>query len=298
MSTQAPPYRTAPYGSVVPGPWQWLIDDVPTELPDALPDWDYRTDLSLRQSVTVDVGLVRQATGLPPSAKLTLAMVWTASGSGLKAAGDRITLPESGIANVELGAVLQGIQLGGVLKLETTLVLAEYSEAGALASPRRAGSILWSSDYSTRLQGDAPLFPIAVVDFSKTQYPQGAGWHVEIGGDFETATMGALLLLVNERKQVLVDALRNAAKPRAVDRVVLSTVHTDVARTLIEYALQDQDFSLEADYGEESIGSTLQALVARFFPGQSVTHLRRTRDQSPTTFATELQHAVRIFEES
>ncbi|MEU7788659.1 hypothetical protein [Amycolatopsis sp. NPDC049159] len=298
MSMQAPPYRMAPAEAVLAGPWQWLIDDIPTELPDALSDWDYRMDLSLRQNVTVDVDLVRQATGLPPSAKLTLAMIWTATGSGLKSAGDRVGLPESGITNVELSAVLSGNQLGGVLGLETTLVLAEYCETAALASPRRAGSILWTAEYRTRLQGDAPLFPIAVVDFSKTQYPEDAAWHVEIGGDFETATMGALLLLVNERKQVLVDAMRNAAKPRPVDRVVLSSVHADVARTLIDYALQDQDFSLEADYGEESIGSTLQALVGRFFPGQTLAHLRRRREQSPTSFATELQHAVRIFGES
>ncbi|MEU8631083.1 hypothetical protein AB0C38_02865 [Amycolatopsis sp. NPDC048633] len=298
MSTQAPPYRAAPSESVVAGPWQWLLDDVPSELPDVLSDWDYRMDLSLRQQVTVDVDLVRESTGLPPSAKLTLAMIWTATGSGLKAAGDRVSLPESGITTVELSTVLSGSQLGGVLGLETTLVLAEYSETGALASPRRAGSILWTDKYETRLQGDAPLFPIAVVDFSKTQYPEEAGWHVEIGGDLETATMGALLLLVNERKQVLVDAMRNAAKPRAVDRVVLSTVHADVARTLVEYALHDQDFTLEVDYGDESIGSTLQALVSRLFPGQSLVHLRRRQEQSSTAFVTELQHAVRIFEES
>src|SRR3954453_17542088 len=102
MSMQAPPYRMAPTTSVVAGPWQWLIDDVPGELPDALSDWDYRMDLSLRQSVTVDIDLVRQTTGLPAAAKLTLAMIWTASGSGLKAAGDRISLPETGIVNVDL----------------------------------------------------------------------------------------------------------------------------------------------------------------------------------------------------
>ncbi|MEV5715224.1 hypothetical protein AB0L41_15090 [Amycolatopsis mediterranei] len=298
MSMQAPPYRMAPPGSVVAGPWQWLIDDVPGELPDALSDWDYRMDLSLRQPVTVDVDVVRQATGLPAAAKLTLAMIWTASGSGLKAAAHRVPLPETGITHVDLAAVLPGNQLGGVLGLETTLVLAEFTQDGDLASPRRAGSILWTSKYETRLQGDAPLFPIAVVDFAKTQYPEDAGWHVEIGGDLETATMGALLLLVNERKRVLVDAMRNAAKPRPVDRVVLSTVHADVARTLVEYALQDQDFSLEVDYGDETIGSTLQALIGRFFPEQSLTHLRRRQGQSSTAFATELQHAVRIFEES
>ncbi|MER6760333.1 MULTISPECIES: hypothetical protein [Amycolatopsis] len=274
-----------------------LLDDVPVELPESLSDWDYQMDLPVRQQVRVDVDLVRQATGLPPSAKLTLAMVWTATGSGLKAAGSRVLLPEAGTVTVQLDALLSGNQLGGLLVLETALVLAEYCDSGALASPRRAGSVLWADQRSTRLQGDAALFPMAVVDFSRTQYPEDAGWHMEIGGDLETATMGALLLLVNERKKVVVEALRNAAKPRAVDRVVLSTVHADVARTLVDHALREPDFSLNADYGDESLGATLQALVARLFPEQSVSHLRRRQQQSPIAFATELQHAVRILEE-
>ncbi|MDT8910552.1 hypothetical protein [Amycolatopsis sp. PS_44_ISF1] len=298
MSRQAPPYRLAAPGSVTAGPWQLLLEDVPVPLPAALDDWDYRMDLPLRQSVTVDVDLVRHATGLPPSAKLTLALVWTAGGSGLKAAGARIRLPESGVTDVDLDVVLPGSQLGGLLVLDTTLVLAEYCDAGALASAHRAGSVLWADQYGTRLQGDAPLFPMAVIDFSETQYPQDAGWHVEIGGDLETATMGGLLLLVNERKSVLVEAMRNASKPKPVDRVVLSTVHADVARTLVEYALREPDFALDIEYGDESMGSTLQTLVTRLFPGQSTNHLRRRQEQSPTGFATELQHAVRIFEES
>ncbi|WP_329069548.1 hypothetical protein [Amycolatopsis sp. NBC_01480] len=298
MIRQAPPYRLATAGSVVVEPWQLLLDDTPVMLGPSLDDWDYRTDLTLRQSVTVDVDLVRQGTGLPESAKLTLAMVWTASGSGLKAAGSRITLPKSGTTQVDLGAVLPGSQLGGLLVLETTLALAEYCDTGALASPRRAGSVLWTDRSSTRLQGDAQQFPISVVDFAKTEFPDDAGWHVEIGGDLDTATMGALILLVNERKKVLVGAMRNAARPRPADRIVLSTVYADVTRTLVEHALRDRDFDLDTTYPDDSMGVTLQVLVDRLFPGRSIDHLRRRYEQAPAAFATELQSAVRIFEET
>lgn len=225
-------------------------------------------------------------------------MVWTASGSGLKAAGSRITLPKSGTTQVDLGAVLPGSQLGGLLVLETTLALAEYCDTGALASPRRAGSVLWTDRSSTRLQGDAQQFPISVVDFAKTEFPDDAGWHVEIGGDLDTATMGALILLVNERKKVLVGAMRNAARPRPADRIVLSTVYADVTRTLVEHALRDRDFDLDTTYPDDSMGVTLQVLVDRLFPGRSIDHLRRRYEQAPAAFATELQSAVRIFEET
>jgi hypothetical protein len=67
---------------------------------------------------------------------------------------------------------------------------------------------------------------------------------------------------------------------------------------MIEHALRETDFELDRSYPEESLGSTLQGLVARMFPGTTAEDLRRRRNQSATAFVTELQDAVRIFEES
>ena len=296
MSKRALPYRSAPPSSVEHRSWEILLDDDLVELPEALDDWDYRMNLSLRKSVTVDVDRLHQGTGLPPNAKFALAVVWTATGSGLKAAAQRVGLPASGKHTVDLAADLAGTQLGGLLTLDTVLVLAEAFD-GPAASPRRAGSVLWSDRQILRLQGDAPQFPIAVVDFSKTQFPAGAGWYLQISGDLGTAAMGALLLLINERKRELVEAFERAAKPRPIDRVLLSAVYADVARTLLEHALREPEFVLDDDYPEESLGSTLQSLVVGLFPAVTVDHLRRRLEQSPRLFASELQDAVRIFED-
>ena len=296
MSKRALPYRTAPPSSVEHRSWEIVLDDDLVELPDAMADWDYRMNLSLRKSVTVDVDMLHQATGLPSSAKFALAVVWTATGSGLKAAAQRVVLPDSGKHVVDLAADLAGTQLGGLLTLDTVLVLAEAFD-GPPASPRRAGSVLWSDRQTVRLQGDAPQFPIAVVDFSKTQFPAAAGWYVQISGDLGTAAMGALLLLINERKRELVEAFERAAKPRPIDRALLSAVYADVARTLLEHALREPEFVLEGDYPDESLGATLQSLVAGLFPAVTIDHLRRRLEQSPRLFASELQDAVRIFED-
>ncbi|MER5642460.1 hypothetical protein ABT095_36665 [Kitasatospora sp. NPDC002227] len=265
-------------------------------MPEALPDWDYHMDLHLRRTVRIDLARARSQSGLPADAALTLAAVWTATGSNLSGPANRLRLTDGGTITAELDVFLRGADLGGLLLLDTALVLAERRTDGRPSSPRRAGSVLWSDREALRLQGDAPQFPMAVIDFSRTSFPDEAAWHLRISGGLESATMGSLLLLVNERNTVTTAAFENAGKPRPVDRVVLSAVYADAARIMIEHALGNDDFTEDADFPDGSLGATLQSLFDRLFPDQSITDVRLRQRQSPALFASDLQAAVKIFE--
>ncbi|MFF9237304.1 hypothetical protein ACF1AL_00560 [Streptomyces sp. NPDC014801] len=279
-------------------PWRLVIDDIDIDLPEALPDWDYQMDLHIRRAVRVDLDRARQESGLPAGTVLTLAAVWTATGSNLSGPAQQVRLAEAGTATVELDVRLIGADLGGLLLLDTALLLAERRTDGRPSSPRRAGSVLWSDRAALRLQGDAPQFPMAVIDFAKTSFPDSAAWHLQISGGLESATMGSLLLLVNEHNVVTSTAFQNAAKPRPIDRVVLSAVYADAARIMIEHALAHDDFTEDADFPEGSLGATLLSLFDQLFPGQSITDVRLRHRQSPALFASDLQAAVKIFEVS
>lgn len=298
MSRRALPYRTPGDEAVKAQQWVLVVEGQTFDLPEELPDWDYQTNLALRNEVHVDLDAVYASTGLTPDAKLSLVVVWTATGSGLRGTAERIPLSGGGAHTIEIDIELSGTQLGGLLTLDTQLVLAESRENGAIATPRRGGSILWTHRRTLHLQGDASQFPIAVVDFASTQLPAESAWHVQLSGEMNTATMGALLLLINEQKKSVVTAFQNAASPRAIDKVYLSAAYADIARTMVEHALADPDFDLDTDYAEDSLGATLQSLLSGLFPGISVGHLRQRREQSPNLFATEIQAAVNIFEEA
>ncbi|MEU3657015.1 hypothetical protein AB0E67_30265 [Streptomyces sp. NPDC032161] len=265
-------------------------------MPEALPDWDYRMDLHLRRTVRIDLDRARSQSGLPADAALMLAAVWTATGSSLSGPGRHIRLPQAGTVPVEINVELRGADLGGLLLLDTALVLAERRTDARPSSPRRAGSVLWSDREALRLQGDAPQFPMAVIDFARTSFPDCAAWHLQISGGLESAAMGALLLLVNEQNTVTAAAFENAGKPRPVDRVVLSAVYADAARIMVEHALGHEDFTEDSDYPEDSLGATLLSLLDRLFPDQSITDIRLRQRQSPSLFASDLQAAVKIFE--
>ncbi|MER6422682.1 hypothetical protein [Streptomyces sp. NPDC001137] len=275
-----------------------MTPDGEIALPEALPDWDYQMDLHLRRTVRVDLDRARAQSGLPTDAALTLAAVWTATGSNLSGPAQHIRLTDGGTSAVELEFRLRGADLGGLLMLDTALVLAERRNDARPSSPRRAGSVLWSDRNFLRLQGDAPQFPMAVIDFARTSFPDHAAWHLQISGSLESATMGSLLLLVNERNTVTATAFENAGKPRPVDRIVLSAVYADAARIMVEHALSNDDFAEDSDFPEGSLGATMLSLFDQLFPGQPINDIRLRQRQSPALFASDLQAAVKIFEVS
>ncbi|MEU6120938.1 hypothetical protein [Streptomyces sp. NPDC047123] len=298
MSRLALPYRSPAPSCVRADAWQLVLDGVTTDLPESLDFWDYRMDIELSRTVHVDLPAARAGAGLDAGAVLTVAAVWTASGSNLRGPVQRVPLTGDEVRTVNLHAVLPGAQLGGVLSLETVLVLSRSTGTGAPFAPRRAGSLLWDDAVSLRLQGDAPLFPMTVIDFAQTSFRDGAAWHLQLGSDLNAAAMGSMLLLVNERAEEVSTAFAHAARPGPVDRVVLSMVYSDCARIMMEHALLKEEFVDEAGFSEDSLGATLVSLFHRLFPGRTIQDLRQLRHNSPSLFASELQAATRILQEA
>lgn len=250
----------------------------------------------MRRPVQIDLDRARAEAGLSPDADLTLAVVWSSTGANLRATAERVGLKGPGTRQVDLDARLSGADLGGTLLLDTALVLAKGGVGDRPTAPRRRGSVLWTDRRSLRLQGDAPQFPMAIIDFAKTSFPDHAAWHLQISGDLQAATMGSMLLLVNEQNNLTATAFKNASKPRPVDRVVLSAVYADAARIMIEHALRNEDYTDDTPFPEDTLGATLTALFRQLFPGQTVNDLRLRHRQSPSLFSSDLQAAVKIFE--
>ncbi|ALE76426.1 hypothetical protein AD006_24915 [Pseudonocardia sp. EC080610-09] len=190
---------------------------------------------------------------------------------------------------------MPGGELGGRLDLSTVLTLRSAGrEVGSPAAPRRPGSVLWRDVHPVMLQGDAVLFPLSVVDFGALPYPTGAAWHLELGHDLEAQALGSILLLANERREIVTGALAAAADPGDADRRVLSAVRTDVIRSLVERALVDDGFDLDEDYPVGSIGALLAAVLRATFPDRSPEALRVERRHDPILFTTRVQHATEL----
>ncbi|MEU5849640.1 hypothetical protein [Saccharopolyspora shandongensis] len=297
MTRRALPYRSPSEDVVDCAPWKLVFEDSEFDLPGFLPDWDYQMNLRLRRSVRIDVDRARAESGLPPNAALTLAAVWTATGSNLRAPGKQIVIDAPGPADIQLEFDLPGAELGGTLILDTSLVLAKAIPDARPAAPRRAGSVLWNDRHSMRLQGDYAQFPVAVIDFVNTSFPDEAAWHLQVPESLQQATMGKLLLLINKQNVATATAFESAGNPSMVDKAVLSAVKSDVTRTMIEHALCDDEFCDDASFPDDTWGATLTDLFYKVFPERSINDVRLHFQHSPSVFASDVQAALRIFED-
>lgn len=295
--TRAWPYRRITGGIVKPESWVMDRDSKSErEVPGSLPDWDYQTNLHLSRRLSIDSAECRSAADLMPGVPLALSVRWAVRPSLLRGSAAWIPLHDHTLDYV-IDVTLAGERLGGVVRLETQLVLA------AQAEPRRAvahlaGSSLWNDAIEIRLQGDAPLFPIALIPFSGSSLPDRAAWYLELGADLHAAAMGAMQLLVNQEHLTVAAAISQASSPSEVDRAILSILRTDVIRTMLDRALTDEGFEMTESFEEESLGAVLQGLfrtfLSQYLIDDDLIEVRRIRTADPAQFTTIVQAATEM----
>jgi hypothetical protein len=284
------PYRRIP-AHVVAGD-SWLMDPGTARerpLPGSLPDWDYQTNLRLRRRITWADDL-RRAAQLPAIAKLAISVRWSVTPSYLRGVGHWAEIGDGTEHIVDFD--LLGARLGGLLRIETLVVLAEEI-AQQPATAHMAGSVLWSDSVTVRLQGDAALYPVALVPFSKASLPDKAAWYLELGSDLSAAAMGSMQLLVNQDHPVVAASVGAAAAPTEANRLVLSTLRSDLVRGMVEHALADDEFTMSENYGEETLGAVLQGLLRTQIGVDSddaLHELRTVYMNDRQRFAAAMQH--------
>lgn len=257
-------------------------------------DWDYDTTLSLFRPLTIDGARARRTSGLVDGSELDLSVQWFASSSALRGRAWRCPVPAVDGFEAAVAFDLPGGDLGGTLELVTSITLRTAASGSSAAAAARPGSVLWSDRLRVLLQGDNTLFPIAPADFHDLPYPTGAGWYLHIDEDLEAAALGSLLLLVNERHDVVMQALDTAASPTEADRRVLSTLRSDVLRVMVEQALTHEDLSDEVEYPSGSLGALLLHVVRNAFPSFSLEAMRRERRTAPALFSSRIQAASNL----
>lgn len=293
--TRAWPYRRIAPGLVKAASWMIAPDTIDErEAPGSLPDWDYQTNLRLRRRLSIDGEACRRSTGLAQTVPLAISVRWSAVPSLLRGSAAWIPLRDDNQEYV-IDVDVAGARLGGLVRLETMVVLAGTGEPGP-AVAHLAGSTLWNDSIEIRLQGDAPLFPIALVPFSESSLPDKAGWFLELGADLHATALGAIQLLVNQRHPLVAAAINRAGSPNDVDRAVLSTLRSDIVRTMLERALGDDAFEMTENYDKDTLGSVLQGLMrtymSAYLPDDDLLDIRRIRSNDPPRFAAIVQAAT------
>jgi hypothetical protein len=176
-------------------------------------------------------------------------------------------------------------------------MLMEAIKTRAPLSPHRPGSILWSDGTSVALEGQSARFPVQVVDFERAGIVGGsrAAWFLQWRPtDLEAPTLGSVRLMLN-RGHPIVARLVNEGAVAPELAAVQSALRHDVARQLIQGALDDPEFDRETNYGPGALGTALQGLIDTTFGNDSLAAIIGLRATSPQDFEARLQAAFHLF---
>jgi hypothetical protein len=190
-----------------------------------------------------------------------------------------------GTLQPEIEIEIPGHLLGTTVTLSTAVILRDEAPQTDEPVAWRRGSIVWSDLKKVRLYGEDSQFPVTEVEFSDWGLDPGAPWFLQIGPELELPAMGAVQLLVNSRFPLVVAAAHDVDGDRSELAVVRSALFTDIGRTLIEFALAQDD--IEQEWPDDSLGAVLSAALAGRFR-EPVSDLRLLRLRDPSAWAAKM----------
>jgi hypothetical protein len=280
---------------VVSGEWVIIAGSDVREQADRIRHWDYFTPVTVSRDLEVDVEGVLGDCKLRQTARLGAIIQWHSSSTNLRGTS---TVFEIGHGRVNLSLRLRGEELGGMLRLDCRVILLKgSSRAPVLLAPQRGASILWSDGTTIALEGQSARFPIQLVDFERAGVAGGsrAAWFLQWRPtDLDAPTLGSVRLLLNRGHPVVARLVsEGAVAPELV--AVQSALRHDVARQLIQGALESSEFDRETTYGLGALGTALQGLLDSTFGSDSLDAIRGLRRTSPSDFEARLQAASQLF---
>jgi hypothetical protein len=272
-------------------PSEWRVTPsgrVPLADPMEVAHWDYATDLLVERTLSVEIDALRTQALLDSADELRCIIQWTSTSTDLQGASDPTVL--TGGSN-ELRCSVPGIEIGGILKLRTTVSVAVASadDRNPLAA-RRSGSILWSDDFQLVLEGDATRFPTEALSFKANgQWPLSCAWRVAVEtSDLDAPALSAVRVILNTDHPAHKCLADTPDSPEAA--LTRQFLAYDVARQLVISALMNDEF-IAVDYDRGSIGDILRARLKNYFlaEGDEVEPLRQRWRTSPADIDAELQ---------
>lgn len=295
-SVQQLPYFQCPTERIEISEWLLRKADLLVVLADRLPGWDPAVSLSIETHCKFDLAEIREDCDLDKTAVLGAVVRWSSPGTGLRGIGGVINLTETAASEpVRLGVALEGKQLAERLHLSVSIILLEPGRHQGAFTPKTPGTILFEQKPPkvVILEGDGSRFPMEIIDFDSTNYPEHAGWVLHWDpDDLDQSVLGDIRLYINSKHE----QIKQAVTSESVEGYGMrEAIRWDLARTLIYGALQNSEFNAEPSrYEKGTVGAALNVLLNTYFPDRSLKELRH-RSQQSQAFEPELQNALRAF---
>jgi hypothetical protein len=272
---------------------------------DLLPEWDPSFTLTCVRVIEVELPLLVSSGRLRPGARVAFIPTWWSEGTSLRGRGvPEVVEVSNELARrkLDLALTVAGLEVSRMVQLKTSLVLESPCSdmiRDSLA-PKRPGSILWEDTVTLVLEGNAPRFPISVVDFVDSGLgPASSCWRFEWSPqDISAPALSCMRLYINSRQKVFHDAIVST-NPTPSQKAIRSALKHAIGKELVALALEhSRDLEVLAHHEVGSCGRVLCDLLNRVFPGRTPTDCVECMKVDPGVFSAQLQAAMGIFSET
>ncbi|MDK8663203.1 hypothetical protein [Corynebacterium coyleae] len=259
FSPPVAPYLTPDSNTIDATGWRILEGGEWKDLQDFLPSWSQGTDILLERTIEIDLERLFRQSRLPGRSSLSICVTWIGDTSKIRRKVFRKSL-NSEVITVQVR--LPGDEIGGRIAIETSLIVGAHIEAVHPWIAHEVGSVLLSERSMLTLEGDGATFPMAVVDFSESIYPDDASWFLRTSSEMGDRFSSTFQVLINRRDKKLVGAVERAARTKEDQALIDEMMHGVMAQLLeIAYSLRAAGDLDLVDNEEGSVGDVLAGLI-------------------------------------
>jgi hypothetical protein len=272
----------------------WLLNGDAVGSGSTIPGWGYGMALSFAREITIVADEVREATGLGRASRLRLSTAWSAKCAinlGNPSAESTVVSLDSDRAEViSLSIDVPSVELADSLFLVVLLTLEFRSPDSATISAQRIGSILWKSQDQLLLEGRSARMPVLAADFRQLPSKErDSAWYVWTSSDWlHRHVSSGITVYVNASREPLVDAL-STRQPDATQKAVQRFFYHDVGKLLIERALDDDEFTDDAEFEKGTCGRSLRSSLRILCGHQTLGQIKQLRKDDGAAFDRLLQ---------
>lgn len=294
------PYLTPVPTNILFGEWQLAANGVSEPLGKILANWDPAIILEASINVKLSYAAILKDCGFSNDVRLRILPMWKSEGTFLKGHGEFVDLYSLGSQDeqsLDLHINVSGIDVSESIDLWVQLILLESRvKKSNPFSAQLPGSILAQSvPHRVIVEGEGPRFPIEIIDFSNTYYPSNAGWYFHWdSGDLFQSVLGGVRLYINAKHERVVKAV---TAEHAEDFDIREAIRYDIARLLINGALSNDEFIMNADvFPSGSVGAAVRSMLGVYFPEIDFVQLQ-SKIARPELFEADLQERLQIFQQ-